>query len=380
MIPDDALQLKEILAHYDLGELADFERNERGYINTSFAIQTIKDGRQRQYFLRKYKAGIRAPEIQFEHSLINHLVAVGAPPVARLYRTRDGDTFVRRFAGEGDREGIFFAIFDFLLGEDRYTWMGPRCSPEELRNSAVVLAQFHNAVSGFQPQGQRAEAKIFDLLPQIAAGVAACPARTKNTAFDACLLERGPAILRNIAATRAVLSEPEALALPQLVVHCDYHPGNLKFSGSQVTGLFDFDWSKVDARCFDVALALWYFCTTWDAPQDGAPGCAPSGGPDGELRLGEIQAFLGAYQAALQDRPGAGPLSSLEGRYLPHLINASNLYVLNWTIADYYHKDVDPQEYLVYLRHGLNFMDWFEAAGHLDELIAILSPLIPLVS
>jgi hypothetical protein len=81
----------------------------------------------------------------------------------------------------------------------------------------------------------------------------------------------------------------------------------------------------------------------------------------------------------LQDRPGAGPLSR-RGRYLPYLINASNLYVLNWTIEDYYHKDVDPQEYLVFLRHGLSFMDWFEADGHLDELKAILSPWIPMES
>src|SRR3990170_1431524 len=171
MIPDDALQLKEILEYYDLGKLVDLEKNKRGYINTSFAIQTIKDGRQRQYFLRKYKAGIREPEIQFEHSLINHLVAVGAPPVARLHRTRDGDTFVRQFAGADDREGVFFSIFDFLSGEDRYTWVNPRCSPEERQDSAVVLAHFHNAVSGFQPQGQRAEANIFELLPQIAANV-----------------------------------------------------------------------------------------------------------------------------------------------------------------------------------------------------------------
>ena len=372
MLPDNALQLKEILEHYDLGELANLEKNERGYVNTSFAIQTIQGGQRRQYFLRKYKAGIREPEIQFEHSLINHLVALGAPPVARLHRTRDGDTYVRQIGEADDRERVFFAIFDFLPGEDCYTWVGPRCSKEQLQNSAVVLAQFHNAVSGFQPQGQRAEAKIFDLLPLIAAGVAACPARAKNTVFDAYLLERLHLVLQNIAATRAVLSEPEVLALPQLIIHCDYHPGNLRFRGSQVTGLFDFDWSKIDARCFDVALALWYFCTNWEAPQDGAPDGAPSGG----LRLAEVQTFLSAYQATLHTHPGAGPLGPMEGKYLPYMINASNLYILNWTIEDYYRKDVDPQEYLVYLRHGLNFMDWFETDGHLDELKAILSPLI----
>jgi hypothetical protein len=32
---------------------------------------------------------------------------------------------------------------------------------------------------------------------------------------------------------------------------------------------------------------------------------------------------------------------------------------LNWTIQDYYHKDVDPQEYLLYLKHGINFLKKF---------------------
>ena len=48
--------------------------------------------------------------------------------------------------------------------------------------------------------------------------------------------------------------------LIHMVIHCDFHPGNLKFQNNAITGLFDFDWSKVDVRCFDVALAIIYFC------------------------------------------------------------------------------------------------------------------------
>ncbi len=349
-------ELKEILKQYDLGELVDLEKDKRGTVNTSFAIQTVRGDKRAKYFLRMYKKGIREAEIQFEHSLIDHLVRAKSPPVARIYRTRQGKTYLRRF------DGAFFAIFEFLTDEDRYTWVSPHCSGEELANSAIVLAQFHNAVSGFKPKGQRNEPKIVELLPQIASNIATCPERSKHTAFDACLLEHLDMLLKDIDNTLAILSAPEALELPQLVIHSDFHPGNLKFRGSQVTGLFDFDWSKVDARCFDIALALWYFCTSWGEQTDG------------ELRLQDVKTFLVAYQGYLQSHI-ARPLSPAEGKYLPHMINASNLYVLNWAISDYYQKDNDPQEYLTYLRHNLNFIRWFAQQDNLDRLKAIISPL-----
>jgi len=113
-------------------------------------------------------------------------------------------------------------------------------------------------------------------------------------------------------------------------------------------GLFDFDWSKIDARCFDLALAIFYFFTSWGAKSDG------------RLRLDQVTLFLKTYQQTLKNLPGAIPLNSLELNFLPTLINAGNLYVLNWTIEDYLNKEVDPQEYLVFLRHGVNFAKWYE--------------------
>ena len=52
-------------------------------------------------------------------------------------------------------------------------------------------------------------------------------------------------------------------------MHCDYHPGNLKWVDEQGVGLFDFDWSKLDYRLFDVAQGIAYFCSSWEGPDDG---------------------------------------------------------------------------------------------------------------
>jgi homoserine kinase type II len=130
-------------------------------------------------------------------------------------------------------------------------------------------------------------------------------------------------------------------SLPEMVIHCDYHPGNLKFSGQAISGLFDFDWSKIDLRAFDLGLALWYFCTSWQ------------GSEEGHFRLDWARTFLCAYLGALAAHPGADPHTPAEAHYLPVLNNAGTLYVLNWTILDYFNKDVDPQEYLVFLDHSL---------------------------
>jgi homoserine kinase type II len=53
---------------------------------------------------------------------------------------------------------------------------------------------------------------------------------------------------------------------------CDDHPENLKFSDDKGVGIFDFDWSKIDYRLFDVARSRVYFTSLWN---DQAVGLRP---------------------------------------------------------------------------------------------------------
>ena len=133
--------------------------------------------------------------------------------------------------------------------------------------------------------------------------------------------------------------------------------GNLKFQNSHVTGVFDFDWSKLDYRCFDLALALFYFFADWEGEQDGG------------LHLQYLRLFLQTYQHELARASSIGPLSQDELHYLPAMIEAGNLYVLNWTLLDFYAKIVDPQEYLLYLVHAVELIKWFDRPGNQEALI-----------
>jgi homoserine kinase type II len=49
--------------------------------------------------------------------------------------------------------------------------------------------------------------------------------------------------------------------LPQLVIHGDYHGGNLLFKGNEVIGVVDFDLAHVCTRATEVAEALIAFAT-----------------------------------------------------------------------------------------------------------------------
>ncbi len=65
-----------------------------------------------------------------------------------------------------------------------------------------------------------------------------------------------------------------------------------------------------------------------------------------------------------------GSLNQTEKTYFPALMAASNLFLLNWTITDFYARDnPDIDAYMKYLKHGLNLIDWIEA--HKDRLASL---------
>lgn len=357
-------RLREMLdAHYDIGELTGVHMLERGCVNVSYEIQTRKGNETTLYFLRQYKRGIREEEVRFEHSLVSHLAKKGFTLSADIIPTRDGTTYVRHIDEHDEEQGeMYFAVFEYLHGEDKYTWDNPACTEGELAEAARVLARYHRAVHDLKHLGTRYEARIINLLPTISGNLMKYAKRAGCTKFDAYYLKNLDHILNVIQTAQDLINPEEYRSLPQLAIHCDYHPGNLKFRDERVVGVFDFDWSKIDARCFDVALAVTYACTTWEGKEDG------------DLLPRRAALFLSSYQqeaAAGREGPGApgpGPLTEKEAGFLPNMIRASNLYVLNWDVDDYYIKKPNPFEYLIYLQHNVRTMRWIE--GNWDELVA----------
>lgn len=343
-------EISEVLAQYDLGVLVEYKQNLLGYNNTNFGIKTEKLGESKNYFFRRYKAEILPEEIIFEHAVIDHLIEQEICQVARVQRTKKGETFYSKRSEDDSLPAAYYAVFDFLEGEDRYTWIDPHLSTVEVNAAAAVLAKFHHSVAGFIPPGRRVEPKILELLPQIAENLQLVKKVSKGSVFDKLLEQNLDMLLEDCSNMQAYCSEVDWSAAPEMVIHCDFHPGNLKFEDQRVVGLFDFDWSKIDMRCFDVGLAIWYL-SHWKDDLDGI------------LRLAESLQFLETYQATLMGLPNLAPLSEFELQHLPVMINLGNLFILNWTITDFYATTADPDEYLQYLQHSIRFSRWFMKRG-----------------
>jgi len=367
-------ELAEVVASdYDLGEVVGVEQIFGGYCNLSFAVRTRTAAGEQRYFVRKYGRSITEREIRFEHALVNHINAQGLHLAARVYPNKAGGTYVvRDEVSGGESETRFFAVYEMLKGLDKYTWVKNRLTDAEFDSGGRVLAQFHAAAHDFDPSGLGREQPpimrfLRELRPAFAAYADQARAKPALSVVDEYYLEWLPAI--DDALRRGAEQEPELQGMPYIPTHCDYHPGNLKWIDGDVPegtlrccGLFDFDWSKLDYRLFDVAEGIVYFCSSWE------------GSDSGELWLDKSAIFLHAYQdeAARFDTPG--PLSADELAALPRMIANANLYVLNWDVSAWYEADeaLDDDEYLMYLKHQVMLMEFVEA--HLDELSRLAEP------
>jgi homoserine kinase type II len=349
-----------VKAHYELGELLHSEELHGGYVNRSFAIRTKLNERQSKYLIRRYNPAIAENEIRFEHALVRYLKANGFDLAAGVVPSKTGDTYIKRERTIAGRTQIeFWAVFEFLEGEDRYTWVDTNVAPNDMISAAEVLADLHQAGQNFRtPQGaERNQPKINDFLRTFRQIYAEYSRKAGKTRFDQCFRQHRDPILS--AVDRVLIPAQDIARMPQMPVHCDYHQGNLKYEGSRVIGVFDFDWSKIDLRLFDLALAIVYFCACWDGPAAGS------------LMLDKLKLFLRTYNQRCAQSAGPGPLVALEKAYLPAMLAAANLYVLHWTLVDFYSiENPDEDEYLVFLNHGLKLMDWIEA--HKDPIAAMV--------
>jgi homoserine kinase type II len=340
--------VEAVEANYDLGKVVGVYEIFGGYVNRSFGVFTEKDGQRHEYFIRKYKPDIAEKEILFEHKLITFAIENGLSIAAGLFKTRDGNTFVK--VPEGAKGNIcYFAVYTYLPGEDKYTWVDNVLTDEEYASSAEVLATFHNATRNFDPAGlERLELKIAELIPTLPAIFKEYAATGVNSRFHSYYLKNLDSILEAIK--RIQISPPDLAQMVYCPVHCDFHPGNLKFEGGQAVGIFDFDWSKIDLRMFDIGLGLAYFCGNWIDELDGS------------LMMDQCEIFLKAYQQKMRSLGGLAPLNDVEKKHLVTMLDAGNMYLIYWCLRSYYaDTTLNEYEYRAYLSHQVKLMNWIDA-------------------
>ncbi|HEA66358.1 MAG TPA: homoserine kinase [Desulfobacterales bacterium] len=335
-------QIIEIVENlYDIGTVTEVQEIFGGFTNRSFRIQVLREGCKKTYLARKYKENRAVEEVLFEHAIINYTIQNGLTIGAGIVKNRQGSTYV-----QPPNINCIFAIYEYLKGEDKYTWNTHDLSDTEYQNAARVLAVFHNAVRNFDPMGlQRKEPPILKLWPTFPEKFRKLAKQNRPGKLVPYFREQLPSILDII--TINPFGMAEAAAMLVIPTHYDYHPGNLKWAGEEVVGVFDFDWTKIDLRLFDLCMALIYFCSSW------------VGNCNGELRLGRCGIFLRSYQHRLKELNGLESVSPAEREAFPKMLAIANIYLLYWGVSTFLEREeACDDEYQTYLKHSVRLMRW----------------------
>ncbi|MDR2385984.1 MAG: phosphotransferase [Deltaproteobacteria bacterium] len=335
--------------HYRLGQVVEIHEVFGGYTNRSFGVILEKDGLRTDYFVRKYKVEATDTDVLMEHGLIQHALKKGFAEAAGIYPAQDGRTFIRlNELKSGQRVSRIFTVYRYLNGQDKYTWIENKSSPQEYLNLGALLARFHAATHTFEPQGdqRKTEPKVKVLIPDFSRIFQERLAQPLETQFHASFKEILPSILNYME--RFKITPDEYDDLLELPIHGDYHAGNVKFEGENTVGLFDFDWSKVDARIFDICLGLVYCCGSWDLETDGF------------LRLADCRNFLEGYALGLKNTD-LSPLTQAEKKVFVRMLAGAHFYLIYWLTELWYYLDVDNinnYEAISYMTHFLRGLNW----------------------
>lgn len=248
-------ELETFLNAYDLGAATAFKGVAEGVSNSNFLLETEKG----RYFLTVYEAATPAKDLPFFLGLLTWLCDHGFPSAAPI-PTRTGEVLQTL-------RGKPAAIVSFLPGLSVR-----RPGIEHCREAGEGLAWLHAAGRGFTGRrenglGQAVWAPMFDDL-----GLAAEANKLK------------PGLARVIAADLADLEAAWPAntpgGLPRGVIHADFFPDNVFFTGGRFAGAIDFYYACEDFLAYDVAVALNAWCFE----------------PDGSFNVTKAGAFLAGYR------------------------------------------------------------------------------------
>lgn len=328
--------------HYRLGRIISAKRNTLGYMNANYEVETEKRGKRHRFIVRIYRPGLSKEEIDFEHTLLKELSRRSYHYAPQPIRARTGHSYVKttKNMGSGDLS-YFVAIFEFKSGEDKYSWDRPLCTDSELQDTAGVLARYHTIIHRWTPRVNAAADETLGKLPEMRRRWQAYRHSAAADDFSAYFARKLDVLIGAAEQLESWKDENAFDDLPIIAVHGDYHPGNLKYQGNKVVAVLDFDGSHMDFRIYDVGLAVFYFCTSWEADSDG------------RIQLDRLHHFLLAYQLAAKAYSWIEPLPADETECLPQMIQLANLFIVDWTVNHYFTRGGDTEEYLGYLQHGV---------------------------
>jgi len=242
-----ASELAVVLSHYDLGVIESAREIPRGSRQSPKVL--LKTGRGR-YLLKRRAHGRDRPErVAFSHELLRHLRREGFP-VPALMGTRDRQESMLQL------DSRIYELFEFVDG-GRYDG-----SLEETSNAGKTLAKFHRTVQPF----------LFEWMPDlpsfhdsdaVRASLNSIPSSTAShdsvVGHEAELLGMTQELYERYDDAAEAVNQAGYGSWPRIVVHGDWHPGNMLFAHQKVCVVLDFDSARMCPRPIDVSNGLLQF-------------------------------------------------------------------------------------------------------------------------
>lgn len=231
-------EIDAVLSRYRVAPLTRAPQAGGGTANANWKLDTEEGPlflkkRHANYALESYAA--------FDHTLMAHLADRGIPAPAAV-KTASGDRWLAL-------NGAIYELFLFRDGEPH-----DRRSSEQIRNAGAAIGRFHKACAAFErPDGK--DWPRYDSPAMIRARISPVAQEFR----DRLGTENWYELHRHIDDVEKRLTDERYHSMPKLVIHGDYHPGNVTFVRGQVAGIFDFDWSTYQPRIRDVADGVFLF-------------------------------------------------------------------------------------------------------------------------
>ncbi len=274
--PLSLTQLKQLLKHYNLGEIHHYEGIPDGIENTNYQVETAS-GHYVLTIFEHYKAEDLPFYLKLMAFLRNHKMPTPEPVSNSEQQT------LSQWQSKPS------VLFKQLPGHSILSPKRHHC-----RQIGIALAQLHTLSQQF-PLHKKND---WDLLwiQQTGKQLLIDPKAAKLSADDRQLLSD------ELLFQQAFFNSHQASALPKGIIHGDLFCDNALFDNDQLSGILDFYTAGHDILLFDLAISINAWCLN----------------NDNHLDLNKVQAMLSAYETIR-------PLNAKEQKSWPCLLRTAGL-------------------------------------------------------